>query len=33
MRVIVSATWTGTRMVRDLSAIPRVIACRIHQVA
>lgn len=28
-----SFMWTGMRMVRDLSAIARVIACRIHQVA
>ena len=28
-----SARWTGSRMVRPESAIARVIACRIHQVA
>ena len=27
------AMWTGIRMVRAWSAIERVIACRIHQVA
>ena len=31
--LIVSIMWTGMRMVRAWSAIERVIACRIHQVA
>ena len=28
-----STTCSGMRMVRDWSAMPRTIACRIHQVA
>ena len=31
--LIVSTMWTGMRIVRAWSAIARVIACRIHQVA
>ena len=30
---IVSSMWTGMRIVRDWSAMARVIPCRIHQVA
>ena len=30
---IVSIMWTGMRIVRAWSAMARVIACRIHQVA
>ncbi len=30
---MISTMWTGMRMVRDWSAMARVIACRIHQVA
>ena len=32
-RLIVSTMWTGMRIVRAWSAMARVIACRIHQVA
>ena len=32
-RLIVSTMWTGTRIVRAWSAIARVMAWRIHQVA
>ncbi len=32
-RLIVSTMWTGIRIVRAWSAIARVMACRIHQVA
>ena len=32
-RLIVSTMWTGTRMVRAWSAMARVMAWRIHQVA
>jgi hypothetical protein len=31
--LIVSIMWTGMRMVRAWSAMERVMACRIHQVA
>ncbi len=31
--LMISTMWTGMRMVRDWSAMARVIACRIHQVA
>ena len=31
--LMVSTMWTGMRMVRAWSAMARVIACRIHQVA
>ena len=31
--LMVSIMWTGMRIVRAWSAIERVIACRIHQVA
>ena len=33
MRLSVSTMWTGMRMVREWSAIARVMAWRIHQVA
>ena len=32
-RLMVSIMWTGMRMVRAWSAMLRVMACRIHQVA
>jgi hypothetical protein len=32
-RLMVSTMWTGMRIVRAWSAMARVIACRIHQVA
>ncbi len=33
MRPSSSTRWTGSRMVRDWSAMERVMACLIHQVA